>query len=119
MNAKQIFIKIFLLSFLGFLQSCASSNVSRDAASNIDVGYHNTIAQGENAGNGSVADSYQNSKQVTKGILYGGIAGGVAGALTNGIGLVPGIAMGAIFGGAYGAYIDSNTTSSDRLENRG
>lgn len=119
MKVKQNVLNFFLIPFLVILQSCAASNVSREAASNVDVGYHNAVAQGENLGNGSIADSFQNSRQMTKGLIFGGIAGGVVGGLTNGIGLIPGLAMGAIFGGAYGAYIDSHTTFSDQLENRG
>lgn len=109
----------FLIPLLVLLQSCASSNVSREAAGNVDVGYQNTVATAENIPNGSIADSYQNSSQMTKGLLFGGVAGAAVGGLTTGIGVVPGLATGAIIGGAYGAYIDANTTFADQLENRG
>jgi outer membrane protein OmpA-like peptidoglycan-associated protein len=102
-----------------FLQSCASSNVSRQANDNVAVGYQNASSTFGGAGNGSLADSYGNASQTTKGLLVGGVAGAVVGGATSGVGVVPGLATGAILGGAYGAYIDSNTSLVDRLENRG
>jgi outer membrane protein OmpA-like peptidoglycan-associated protein len=105
------------LIFSSCLQGCASSSVSREASNQIDVGAQN--ASNMFSGNGSIANSYQNTTQTTKGVIIGGTAGAVAGGLTPGVGLFPGLAMGAIMGGAYGAYIDSFTTLSDKLENRG
>lgn len=114
---RNYFFLLLMLSL--FLQGCASSNVSREAADNVDVGYHNALVKAANLGNGSIADTYQNTSQRTKGLIIGGIAGAAAGSMSSGIGIIPGLAVGAIFGGAYGAYIDANSTFSDQLENRG
>lgn len=120
MGSARSFIPIcFSIVFILFLASCASSNVSREAASNVDLGVQNAKNLADNVGDLNIADTYQNSSQTTKGVLLGGAAGGVAGALTSGVGVLPGTAVGAIMGGSYGAYIDSNTTLKDRLENRG
>ena len=112
-----IFVSLFLLCM--FLQGCASSNVTKEANDNVAVGYQNVTSAFDNMGNGSAADSVENMSQSAKGALMGGAAGAVAGGLTSGVGLVPGLASGIILGGAYGAYIDSNTTLNDQLENRG
>jgi outer membrane lipoprotein SlyB len=100
------------------LCGCASSNVSRDVSSNIDQGVENTKDRIDNTLNGSIADSYQNSSQTAKGALIGGAAGGVAGAFSS-AGFIPGVLVGSIFGASYGAYIDSNATIEDQLQNRG
>ncbi len=66
---------IFFLTFFPFiflLQSCASSNVERKAANNID-------------------GAYQNSSQATKGVVIGGATGAAVGGLTSGVGVLPGI----------------------------
>lgn len=114
-------IRLFCLSIITslFLSACASSNVSRDAASNVDMGVDNAKSMADNLSNASIADAYGNSTQATKGAIIGGTTGGVAGALTSGVGFIPGAAVGTIFGASYGSYIDANTTLEDRLENRG
>lgn len=110
---------IFILPIMLFLQSCASSNVSREANDNAAVGYQNAASSVENLGDGSVADTYDNMSQSSKGAIIGGVAGAAAGGLIHGVGAIPGLAVGAILGGAYGAYIDSNTSLLDQLDNRG
>lgn len=112
--------KIFLIIlFLFFLQGCASSDVSRGAASEADKAYLDTDYALSHAEGDGATDAYQNSSQTTKGVVIGGAAGLGAGSLNSGMGLLPGLAVGAIFGGALGAYIDSHTTLADKLENRG
>lgn len=110
---------IFLTMYALTLCGCASSNVSRDVTSNIDDGVENTRKMVDNATSGSIADSYQNASQRTKGALLGGAAGGLIGAVSSNIGVVPGAAIGAILGASYGAYIDSNASVEDQLQNRG
>lgn len=110
-------ISIFAIPIL--ITSCASSEVTRDVSSGIDMGVRNSNAMVDNTASGSVADSYQNSSQAAKGAVLGGIAGGVTGALVTGVGVLEGGAIGAILGASYGAYIDSMTTLVDKLENRG
>jgi outer membrane protein OmpA-like peptidoglycan-associated protein len=100
-----------------FLCGCAASDVSRDAATNMDMGVDN--AKNLVSTDGNISDSYQNATMATKGALLGGAAGGAAGALASGVGFFPGAATGAILGGSYGSYIDSHTSLKDRLENRG
>lgn len=105
-------------SFCFLLLGCASSNVSRDAATNVDVGVQNARNFANGAG-GDIADLYQNTSQSTKGAVIGGATGALAGAMYSPLGLITGLATGAILGASYGAYIDVNTSSADRLENRG
>lgn len=112
-------ISFLLISLFLFLQGCASSNVTREANDNAAVGYENASSSIASLGNGSIADSYANTSQAAKGAIVGGVAGAATGSLIHGVGLVPGLAVGAILGGAYGAYIDSNISSYDQLENRG
>lgn len=100
-----------------FLTSCASSNVSREAAANVDMGVQNAKNLGDSDAN--IADTYQNSSQAVKGAVLGGAAGAITGALSSSVGVIPGTAIGVIMGAAYGSYIDSNTTLADKLENRG
>ncbi|TAK77214.1 MAG: hypothetical protein EPO11_02895 [Gammaproteobacteria bacterium] len=110
---------LLLIAYL-FLSACASSNVSREASSNVDMGVQNAKNLGDQLGEHDIADAYQNSTQTTKGALLGGAAGATVGALyTGSIGVIPGAAAGIIAGAAYGSYIDANTTLRDRLENRG
>ncbi len=114
-------MRIFLLltCFL-FLSACASSNVSREAASNVDMGVQNAKNLGDQLMAHNLADSYQNSSQATKGAILGGVAGAATGAaFTGSIGVIPGTAIGIIAGASYGSYIDANTTLRDRLINRG
>lgn len=117
--AQSTAFSILLFSFFLFLQGCASSNVTREANDNATVGYQRSATNFGNMGNGSLGDSYGNASQTTKGVIMGGALGAIAGGVTSGVGAVPGLAEGAILGGAYGAYIDSNTTLMDKLENRG
>lgn len=116
-NAK---LRLFLLSiFYLFIVGCASSNVSREAAGNVDKGVTHTKDMVDGISETSIADSYGNASQTTKGAIIGGSTGAVAGALTSGVGFLPGAAVGGIFGASYGSYIDSNTNLKDKLENRG
>ena len=103
---------------LVFLQGCASSDVSRGAASETDKAYLDAD-YALNHTDGSLSDAYQNSSQTTKGVVFGAAAGVGASSLHSGITFIPGLAIGAIFGGALGAYIDAHTTLTDKLENRG
>ncbi|EKD54279.1 MAG: IcmN protein, OmpA family [uncultured bacterium] len=108
----------FLILFIFLLQGCASSNVSRGAASQ----FNSTVSQGSslNSDSLSLSESYQGTNQTTKGVLFGGAAGALAGGVTSGgAGIIPGMAGGAIFGGALGAYIDENVTLADQIINRG
>lgn len=100
------------------LFSCASSNVSRTAASNVDKGVNNAQKLGEGFTSGDIVDSYQNSSQMAKGALLGGAAGAAVGAVTTSVGFLPGLAVGTVFGASYGAYIDSETTLADQISNR-
>lgn len=113
-------IRVFLMFILAiYLSGCASSNVSREANDNAVVGYQNATATFGGAGNGSIADSYGNMSQTTKGVMLGGAVGAAVGGATTGVGALTGLASGAILGGAYGAYLDSNISLTDQLENRG
>lgn len=105
-----------LIIFLA-LTSCASSNVSRYAEENIDLGVQN--ARNLVNTDGSFADSFENLTQTAKGALLGGAVGAIAGSTTSTIGALPGAAIGVIFGASYGAYIDANSTLEDQLRNRG
>lgn len=117
---KQTFLFSILLSTLMiFLQGCASSSVSKEVNDNASVGYQNAASSMKNMGNGSIADSYENTSQTTRGAILGGATGAVVGSLSQSVGLVPGAAIGAIVGGAYGAYIEANTSLADKLYNRG
>jgi len=110
------YVAILFLSL--FLCSCASSNVSRTAARNVDLGRENVAGLGE--GGQDVAGYYQNMSQTSKGALLGGVTGGTAGwLLGSSVGVVPGAITGALLGASYGAYTDSETTLKDKLENRG
>lgn len=115
----QICIKkiVIVILFCAFLQSCASSDVSRGAANEIDQAHLQTNDMIRNAGQGSLINEYQNTSQTTKGVVLGGAIGAAAG--HSSVGLLPGLLGGAIFGGALGAYIDAHTTLIDKLENRG
>jgi outer membrane protein OmpA-like peptidoglycan-associated protein len=117
LNSYGVAIYLILLSSI-FLQGCASSAVSRGTASEADKAYIDTEYAVTHP-MGSVADSYQNSSQTAKGVGLGGMAGGGMGSLSSSVGVIPGLGIGVIFGGALGAYIDSQTTLADKLENRG
>jgi outer membrane protein OmpA-like peptidoglycan-associated protein len=109
-----------LLLLSGILCGCASSSVSRGAASQVDAAYENSNSILTHAGDNDPADAYQNAPQTTKGAIIGATAGGVVGAIGAGtVGILPGLAGGAALGGVLGAYIDYHTTIIDQLENRG
>lgn len=118
MSCRYISLFFFIIA-ISTLISCASSNVSRTAADNVDLGVQNAKSLWNGTSNGNFAEAYQNTNQTTKGALIGGVAGGIGGFLTSGIGVLAGTATGAVLGASYGAYIDSNTNFEDRLENRG
>lgn len=100
------------------LCSCASSDVSRDVSSNIDVGVQHTRSM--MASNGDTADSWQNASQTVKGGILGGTTGAIAGGLASSfIGILPGALIGTVAGSSYGSYIETNETLADRLRNRG
>jgi len=109
---------IIILSMLSLLCSCASSNVSRTAARNVDIGRQNASRLSDQATSDDLTGTYQNLSQTTKGALLGGVAGGTAG-WWAGVGVVPGVITGSILGASYGAYIDSESSLKDKLENRG
>ncbi len=100
-----------------FLAGCASSDVSRDAEANVDLGVQNAKGFADN-GQG-ISESYWNASQTQKGALLGGVAGVATGIAYTSVGWVPGGLAGAILGASYGAYIDAHTTLKDQLENRG
>ena len=107
----------FILFGCFLLSACASSNVSRDAAANFDLGAQNARGLYDNASNTDIGESYQNASQATKGAILGGAAGAVTGVLTSGISIIPVTATGLVLGASYGSYIDSNTSLEDKLEN--
>lgn len=113
----RIFSTHLILTCLSlFLVGCASSDVSRSAANQVDDVY-NSATQG-----GSPPDpvsAFHVATQATKGAVVGGVAGAGIGSLVNGIGVIPGAVGGAIFGAAAGAYIDTHTNWRDKLENAG
>lgn len=110
---------LILISIMALLEGCASSDLSRTTAGQVDEAVHNSSASISHLTSGNITDSYQNSSQTTKGLLLGSAAGAIVGGVTSGVGLFPGAIEGAIFGSALGAYIDSHTTLTDRLINRG
>jgi len=111
------FLTFLAMTAVVLLSACASSEVSRQAASEVDLVSERARSSG-NAETPSIVDAYQNASQTTKGALIGGAAGAVTGAIVPGIGVVPGTASGLLLGGMYGAYIDAHTTLQDQIENR-
>lgn len=115
--------KIWLLSVLTVLSfaliSCASSDVSRNAAANVDLGMQNARNLVDGTSDGSIGESYQNASQTTKGAIIGGTAGAITGLLSPPIGFYAGTAIGGILGAVYGGFIDTNTDLNDQLANRG
>lgn len=112
--------RIALISiFATVLVGCASSNVSRTAASNADMGFHNADKMGSDFTNGDFPESYQNTSNATKGLVLGGATGALVGFTSSSVGIVPGMVTGAILAASYGAYIDSQSTLQDQLINRG
>jgi outer membrane protein OmpA-like peptidoglycan-associated protein len=111
---------VTLFSILAIaLTGCASSNVSRDAASNVDMGLDNANKLGTNFADGDVVESYQNSSQRSKGAMLGGAVGAVAGVASSSVAVIPGAMVGMILGATYGSYIDSQSSVADQLTNRG
>lgn len=111
------FLTLWMIGII--LTGCASSNVSRDVSSNVDQGVITTKDRVDSMGDGDLADSYQNMSQTSKGALLGGAAGAATGLLSSSVGFIPGTVVGGVLGASYGAYIDSNTSLRDKLENRG
>lgn len=117
---KKCFLTAFFIVGLSlFITGCASSDVSRDVTSNIDMGVQNAKNLVDGTTSGSVADSYQNASQRAKGAMVGGAAGAVTGSVASGVGAIPGAAVGALLGASYGGYIDHNVSLEDQLRNRG
>jgi outer membrane protein OmpA-like peptidoglycan-associated protein len=101
-----------------FLTGCASSEISRESAADVDAGIQN--AKNLVSGDGDFADAYQNTSQATKGAIIGGAVGAVTGGIaSSGIGAFQGALIGVVLGASYGTYIDTYTSLQDRLENRG
>lgn len=114
------FLRLFsLFAVISLLSGCASSDVSRDAATNVDVGVRNARTMYENVVNTDVVESYQIASQAKKGAILGGAAGAIAGGAAAGVGAIPGGAVGAVLGASYGMYVDTMTGTSDQLTNRG
>lgn len=109
-------ITYFLVTAFLLLAGCASSDISRHAASEVDNVYNSAAGIGKGK---SPLGAYQTATQATKGGIIGGATGAVAGSFINGVGTVPGALGGAVFGAALGAYIDQHTTWRDKLENAG
>lgn len=113
-------VLILLIPFCLILSGCASSNVSRYAATNVDLGVQNAKNLVVAGAEGSIVDTYQNLGQSVKGALIGGAAGAIVGSVSSGgIGTLAGAGAGVIFGASYGAYINSNINLEDDLRNRG
>lgn len=109
-------IKYFLVMAFLLLTGCASSDISRQAASQVDDVYNGAAGVGQKT---DPLGAYQTATQAMKGGIIGGAAGAVAGTFINGVGTVPGALGGIVFGAALGAYIDQHTNWRDRLENSG
>lgn len=111
------FISPSIIGMIFFLLvGCASSDISRHAASQVDDVYNGAAGIGKGA---DPLGAYQTAKQATKGGIIGGATGAIAGSFINGVGTVPGALGGAVFGAALGAYIDQHTSWRDKLENSG
>lgn len=119
MASRDLIRSFFFLLACIFLSACASSDVQRDAASNVDMGVENAHKLVGGAEDTHISDSYQNSSQAAKGAILGGTAGGITGALSSGIGFFPGLAAGSILGASYGSYIDTQASIQDQIINRG
>lgn len=117
-ECKRMKLLFILLVHGFFLCGCASSDVSRDVSSNIDVGVQNAKNLVDGTTGSSLAESYQNASQQAKGAVLGGAAGAVTGGVSS-IGIIPGALIGAILGASYGQYIDANSSIEDQLQNRG
>jgi len=109
---------LWIIFTILFIAGCASSEVSRNAATTANTAYQNSAINFQRTIDGNAATAIQNSSQITQGMLIGGATGAVAGGL-SGVGVFTGAAGGAIFGGALGAYLQSKETITDQLTNRG
>ncbi len=108
-------VTTWVVAFL-FLSACASSDLSRHSATEVDNVYNNA----KKVGNGQdPVGAYRNASQEVKGALIGGAAGAIVGSMSTTVGVLPGTIGGAVFGAAIGAYIDSQTDWQDRLNNAG
>ncbi len=99
------------------LAGCASSSVSRHAATQFDRVTADSSSVFDGTGESSLSDSYQNSSQMAKGAVMGGAAGAIAGSVTQ-VGFFTGAAGGLLFGGVLGAYLDAHANLADQLTNR-
>lgn len=118
-NLIALFAALMALAAMLFLTACASSGVTRDAASDVDVSLEKAKGLVTDMRNSDISDSYQNSSQLAKGAALGGAAGLVTGALSSSVGIIPGTATGIILGASYGAWVDARASLADKLENRG
>lgn len=118
-KAQQWMLSRYFILLCFFLSACASSDVSRDAASSVDQSIQGSKDLVSGVGETSLSESYQTTSQTGKGAIIGGTAGAMTGALSSSIGLFPGMATGAVLGAAYGSTIDRKTRAEDQLENRG
>lgn len=119
-RCMKFFYCLVFFSLVSLLNACASSNVTRTAESNVELGRVNAAKMAYGATSQDLAGSYQNMSQRNKGALIGTVAGGAAGSIIgSSVGILPGALTGGILGASYGAYIDSETTLRDRLENSG
>lgn len=98
------------------LTSCTTSQVTRDAASEIDQGYYRTQHMG---GSVDIVDNYKRSSSQMQGAFLGGAAGAVTGLIYPTVGIFTGTVGGVIIGASYGKYLDAHTTLLDRLEAQG
>jgi len=117
-NLKTLVVSL-LIFLIAMLSGCASSNVSRDVASKVDMGMNNADKLGSDMTSGDVVESWQNASQAKKGALLGGAVGAAAGYASTTVGLLPGAVVGAVLGASYGSYFDSEATLADQLTNRG
>lgn len=110
-------LKLFIIfvSVIFFLNGCAVSRPSRTVSGDINS---TVSAMNRESMNTSPTSVWNNASQMQKGLIIGGVTGGLAGGV-SGVGWLPGVTTGAIFGGAMGAWIDSETTVADQLQNRG
>lgn len=117
-NPKTLAVSL-LITLFALLTGCASSNVSRDTAAKVDMGFDNANKVGSSIGNGDFVESWNNSSLTTRGAVLGGGAGAIAGYATSSVGLFPGLMVGTVLGAAYGNYFDSEASLADQLTNRG
>jgi len=112
------FYIFFSIGIILFLTGCASSDLTRTAASGVDKTYSVADSLINGAGGVSPVAAWDDASQMQKGMIIGGTTGALAGGL-SGVGWLTGAASGALFGGAMGAWVDSHTTLADQLRNQG